>query len=122
MVSNIDPQSKERSGAAEPSLGVSDGPSDEASAVMSSRVVVDGELACKVEALAIATAERSPTFQDERRKILQALLRRAEEDLARVQIVLPRLGLDHNGHGDLVRRTRAALDELAFGLGRSTGR
>ena len=86
------------------------------------RVVVDGELASELKALAIATAERSPAFQYERRKILQSLLRRADEDLARVRIELPRLDLDHNGHADLVRRTHAALDEMAFKLGGGTGR
>ena len=86
------------------------------------RVIVDGELASELKALAIATAERSPAFQDERRKILQSLLRRANEDLAKVQIELQRLGSDRNGRGDLVRRTRAALDEMAFELGGNSGR
>jgi len=45
-----------------------------------------------------------------------------DENLARVQIELPGLGIDDNGLGDLVRRTRAALDEMAFKLGGGTGR
>ena len=35
------------------------------------RVVVDGEPACEVKALAIATAERSRVFQAKRREIVQ---------------------------------------------------
>jgi hypothetical protein len=50
------------------------------------------------------------------------LLRRADEDLARVQIEPPRLGPDRNSHRNLVRRTRAALDEIAIELGGSTSR
>jgi hypothetical protein len=50
------------------------------------------------------------------------LLRRVDDDLTRVQIVLPRLGTDRNGHGDLLRRSRAALDEMVFKLGGGTGR
>ena len=86
------------------------------------RIVVDGELANELTALAIAAAEMPPTFQAERRKILQSLLRRADEDLARIQIELPQLGPDGNGHGDLVRRIRAALDEIVWALGGSTSR
>ena len=82
-----------------------------------SRVVVDGDSASEAKALAIAAAERFPAFQDERRKSLQFLLRCADEDLASVQIELPQLGPDRNGHGDLVRHTRAALHEMAFELG-----
>jgi hypothetical protein len=87
-----------------------------------SRIVVDGELANELKAFAIPTAERYSAFQDERGKFLRSLLRRADEDLARVQIEPPRLGPDRNSHRNLVRRTRAALDEIAIELGGSTSR
>ena len=43
------------------------------------------------------------------------LPRRADNDLARVRIELPRLGPDH---ADLVLRARAALDQIVFEFGR----